>query len=223
MGKKFWQKGEETSKTGSSKEVSDTSKSNNKAYDKWLDDKSDLMEVALGQQHEDVLYPIIGGGIGGPLDGHYYPNGIDGVGLATKQLTNLDGTGASNDIYDAYEFVVFTRENIIGSALSDDPEDTHFKMRSLLTSLAPHALETTLNPYETIGFPDEWEEMAGRCIIMDAYKPECFSPKFGLMLLMEIFPSELEFKTQRGGDMLIAILKDEGHYPYSDLNRKPVA
>ena len=66
--------------------------------------------------------------------------------------------------------------------------------------------------------------MGGKCLIFDAYtSPGDAGPDgLGLLLVMEIFRSEMEYAMQNGGSALLTLLKDHGHYPYSDLNRSPV-
>ena len=45
----------------------------------------------------------------------------------------------------------------------------------------------------------------------------------GLLAIIEIFRSEMEFAREHGGEELLSQLKEHGHYPYSDLDRDPVA
>lgn len=189
----------------------------------WYDKKSALMARALGAEHDMVIHAIIGYPVGGALHGYLYPNDIDGTGLATKELARLGGEGSSNLHYDQYEFVMFTRIDLRDRDLSNDKDDPHYLLRSALNAIAPYSEQATLNQYETLGFPDDWEDMAGRTFIMSMYKPELFEKPFGLMLIMEIFASEFAYKEKNGGDALIEKLKAAGHYPYSDLNRDPVA
>jgi len=66
------------------------------------------------------------------------------------------------------------------------------------------------------------DHVAGRFVLLDAFQSTSFSKKFGLMLMMEIFESEYNFKSENGGDALIQKLKDAGYYPYSDMDRSPV-
>ncbi len=46
---------------------------------------------------------------------------------------------------------------------------------------------------------------------------------FGLLAIIEVFRSEMDFARQCGGAVLIERLKAEGCYPYSDLDREPIA
>lgn len=197
-------------------------------YQAFYDEKTTLFESALGKEHDLVIHAIISYEAGGALHGYFYPNHIEGTGVVTKQLARWDGSGASNDSYNQYEMVMFTREDLTEEDLLESDEKTpaqraYRQLRGLLNTIAPYSEQATLNPFETIGFPEEMEEVAGRFIILDKYKPENFEKNLGLMLLIEIFESEFVFKQENGGDALIQKLKDAGHYPYSDLNRSAVA
>lgn len=191
----------------------------------WYDKKSALMETALGKEHDHVIHAILSYEVGGALHGYLYPNGVKGTGLATKQLARLGNQGASNGLYDIYEFVMFTRNDLTVEAyeITDNQDDPHYRMRSALNAIAPYSEEAVLNPFETLGFPDDWEDMAGRNFIFHGYKSELFTQAFGVMLIMEIFESELRYKEKNSGDALIAKLMEAGAYPYSDMDRQPVA
>ncbi len=198
--------------------------SDDEAEASWYDKKTALMETALGKEHDHVIHAIISYEIGGALHGYLYPNGIKGTGLATKQLARLGGEGSSNGLYDVYEFVMFTSADITTEKyeITDNKDDPHYLMRSALNAIAPYSEEAVLNPFETLGFPDDWEDMAGRNFIFHGYKSDLFSQDFGIMLVMEIFDSELKFKESNGGDALIEKLIEAGVYPYSDMDREPV-
>lgn len=194
----------------------------------WYDKKTASFEKAMGKEHDMVIHAIISYEIGGALHDYIYPNGIEGTGVASKQLARWDGSGSSNTHYNQYEFVMFTREDLTTKDLLNSDGGTKaqrvFKaIRTLMNTVAPYSEQATLNQYETIGFPDDMEHVAGRFIIMDRYKPECFDKDLGLMLMIEIFESEFIFKQENGGEALIQRLKNKGHYPYSDLSRDPVA
>jgi hypothetical protein len=68
------------------------------------------------------------------------------------------------------------------------------------------------------------ERVGGKCLIFDSYASiECEGSRFGLLLILEVFRSEMEYARRSGGDKLLAKLKEAGHYPYSDLEREPVS
>ena len=83
-----------------------------------------------------------------------------------------------------------------------------------------------MNPYETCEVPYGEDEIL--CLVFDIYKPDNKEFKIGkrkhhLLLCLEVFRSEMEFARKYGTEELLDKLKLFGHYPYSDLNRRPVA
>ena len=62
----------------------------------------------------------------------------------------------------------------------------------------------------------------GRCLIFDAYGSAKHHPEFGLLAIIEVHRSEMEYARKKGGAKLIRKLKKAGYYPYSDLDRPPV-
>jgi hypothetical protein len=64
--------------------------------------------------------------------------------------------------------------------------------------------------------------------VFDLYQPDNKEFKIGnrkhhLLLCLEVFRSEMEFARENGSEKLLIKLKQAGHYPYSDLDRQPVA
>jgi len=62
---------------------------------------------------------------------------------------------------------------------------------------------------------------------LDEYKPDGIGfdiagKRHCLLLCLEVFPSEMEYAMENGSATVLAKLKAEGHYPYSDLDREPV-
>ncbi len=193
----------------------------------WYDRKSFLMEEALGEEHDMVMHAIIPYAAGGGLDLYYYPHGVPGTGIATKELSEDPEQTSSNNVFEAYELVMFTRLPLnMDDALNDETEfgRMHGNINAILNLMAPYSLEATLNPHETCEFPTEMESVGGKCLIFDGYPTysEDESHEFGLLLLIEIFRSEMEYAQENGGAALLEKLKIAGHYPYSDLDREPV-
>ncbi len=44
----------------------------------------------------------------------------------------------------------------------------------------------------------------------------------GLLLRLEVFPSEMRYAVENGSANLLARLKEEGYHPYSNLDRDSV-
>jgi hypothetical protein len=194
----------------------------------WYDRKSALMESMLGKEHNMVMHAIIPYALGGGLDLYYYPNGISGTAVATKELSEAPGEGSSNDVFQTYELVMFTKHAIDLNAAKDDATPfgkVHNSINAILNCIAPYSAEATLNPNETCEFPADMEEVGGRCLIFDGYPSYADDQPadFGLLAVIEVFRSEMEYSREHGGAKLLERLKTEGYYPYSDMDRRPVA
>lgn len=194
----------------------------------WYDRKSALMEAMLGREHDVVMHAIIPYGIGGPLDLYYYPNGVPGTAVATKELSELPGDGPCNAVFRNYELVMFTKHPIDLDA-ADDPDTAFGRMHvvtsAVLNRIARYSAQATLNPNETCEFPPDVEIVGGRCLVFDGYPSyaEELPAEFGLLAVIEVFRSEMDYARAHGGRELLKRLKASGHYPYSDLDREPVA
>jgi hypothetical protein len=197
---------------------------------RWYERKSALMEEMLGKEHDMVMHAIIPYHLGGSLDLYYYPdpNGVPGMAIATKELSELPDEGVANDVYRCYELVMFTRHQIDLEAAAKENTPfgrTHATINEFLNLIARYSTEATLNPNETCEFPDDMPRVGGRCLVFDGYasRPDDTVGEFGLLAIIEVFRSELDYARKKGGARLIQRLKAKGHYPYSDLDRQPVA
>lgn len=194
----------------------------------WYEHKSRLMEATLGKEHDTVMHAIIPYAIGGALDLYYYPNGLPGTAIATKELSELPNEGSSNDVYRAYELVMFTKHRLDLDAATDENTEfgrAHSSINAILNCIAPYSAQATLNPNETCEFPVDMKDVGGKCLIFDGYAchSDDVAKNFGLLAIIEVFRSEMEYARKKGGAKLINRLKEEGVYPYSDLDRAPVA
>jgi hypothetical protein len=194
----------------------------------WYDRKSALLEESLGKEHDMVMHALIPYALGGGLDLYYYPQGIPGTAIATKELSESPNEGSSNDVYRSYELVMFTRHAVSLDDAHDEKTPfgrAHAGINAILNCIARYSAEATLNPHETCEFPEDMETVGGKCLIFDGYAchSDDMAEDFGLLAIIEIFRSEMEFAREHGGEALILRLKQEGCYPYSDLDRPPVA
>lgn len=194
----------------------------------WDEHKSALMESVLGQEHDMVSHAWIPFAVGGALDLYYYPNGIPGTGIATKELSTSPTEGSSNEFHRTYELVMFTRRTLDLAVAEDTQTEfgaAHWNLQTILNLIARYSLEAALNPHDTCEFPEDMDDVGGKCLIFDDYA--CISDdvadRFGLLLIIEVHRSEMEFAREEGTEELIKRLKEAGYYPYSDLERAPVA
>lgn len=191
----------------------------------WYDDKSAILERLLGPEHDMVMHSCLPYAFGGGLDLYYFPHDVPGTAIATKELCETPGKGSSNDVYDTYELVMFTRHELSLDDAHD--ESTNFGCRhrvisAIMNCIARYSEQATLNPNETCEFPEEMEVVGGRCLIFDAYGPPVEHEEFGLLAIIEVHRSEMNYARKQGGKKLIAKLKKAGYYPYSDMERPAV-
>jgi hypothetical protein len=164
---------------------------NEAAEDERYKQKSEFLESLLGGQHDMVMHAIIPFAVGGGLDLYYYPNGISGTAIATKELVDRHGNGPSNRVYPVYELVMFTKHALNLDEAKDDTTpfgSAHRNLNSILNLIARYCTEATLNPGDTCEFPEEMENVGGKCLIFDAYSPtDASGPReIGLLLIIEV-------------------------------------
>jgi hypothetical protein len=61
------------------------------------------------------------------------------------------------------------------------------------------------------------ETIGGKCLIFDAYEFDGQLAVFGLLVIIEIYRSEMDYAREHGGEKLLAKLKKADYYPYSDM------
>lgn len=189
---------------------------------------SEFLAEQLGPEHDVVMHAIVPFSVGGSLDLFYYPHGIAGTAIVTRELVDCRGCGPRNSVYRCYELVSFTRLAIDLDSATDPSTpfgQKHADMDAILNRIARFCVDAKLDPQNTLEFPDETEQVGGKSLIFDAFtNPGQPGPKgLGVLLIIEIFRSEMEYARQHGGARLLKLLKEHGVYPYSDLDRKPLA
>jgi hypothetical protein len=185
------------------------------------------MEAVLGPEHDMVMHAIFPYAAGGALDIYFYPNGIPGTGIATKEISSGEAhPPSSNALFERYEMVMFTRHAMDSeNARNPDHPWGHMfmRMQRVLNHLAPYSSQATLNPGNTLKFPADMPMVGGACFAIFPYGPELNEPQpFGLMVPMELHPAEMAFAREFGAGQLYECLKAAGVFPYSDMDRASV-
>lgn len=192
----------------------------------WYDRKSEQMSHLLGKEYDRVMHAVTPYELGGGLDLFYYTNKYPGTAVATKELSKAPDYGPSNSVFETYELAMFTRENLaVPEAMQHDTNvgTIHHSINAILNCIARYSAEAILNPNETCEFPTGMKIVGGRCLIFDAFNLVDTHAEFGLLAIIEIHRSELNFARSYGGGELIALLRKSNYYPYSDLDRPAVA
>lgn len=198
--------------------------------EQWQEDgglKEKGLENVLGKMHEMVGHAIIPFGVGGAVDMYYFPNHIPGTGFATMELLDPEGEGPVPNRLGTYELVAFTKEPYNESQETPTAFNRiERRFCGTFTTIANYSFQAKLNPNETCEVPAKNEE--NRCMLFDLYQPggkefTVGDRKHHLLLCLEVFRSEMEFARKNGTNELFMLLKEKGYYPYSDLDREPVA
>ncbi len=196
-------------------------------HEEYYELKSKGIELVLGKMHNLVGHAIISFPIGGAVDMYYYPNHIQGTGFATMQLLNLDDNNPKKNRFGTYELLAFTKYDYDLNTEEQTPfSQIERKACGFLTLIGRYSSEAVLNPKDTIEVPTGDNE-ENTCLIFDIYEPNGKKFLIGneehhLLLCIQIFRIEMEYARQNGGDELFKLLKENGAYPYSDLDREPV-
>ncbi|HMG83968.1 MAG TPA: suppressor of fused domain protein [Ferruginibacter sp.] len=196
-------------------------------FDKDYEEKEKGLETVLGKMYGIVGHAIIPFEVGGAVDMYYFQNHIQGTGFATMELLDPNGNGPKPNRLGTYELVAFTKQPYNES----EGTETAFnlierRICGIFTTIGNYSFQAVLNPNETCEVPTDREE--NRCLVFSNYQPDNKQFKIGdrqhhLLLCLEIFRSEMEFARKNGSEELLDKLKVAGHYPYSDLDREPVA
>ncbi len=196
-------------------------------YDKDYEDKMQGLENVLGKSYEMVGHAIIPFAIGGAVDMYYFPDHIKGTGFATMELLDPDGNGPKPNSFGTYELVSFTKEPLSTDRESSTPFNSiERRVCGIFTAIGNFSFQAVLNPLETCEIPSDKGE--NQCLVFYKYSPDGKEFTVGarqhhLLLCLEVFRTEMEFAREYGTEALIAKLKQAGYYPYSDLDRDPVA
>jgi hypothetical protein len=184
------------------------------------------LERVLGPSYGMVGHAIIPFQVGGALDMFYFPDAVAGTACATMELILPDGSGPLPSRIGTYELVTFTKYRIGDPAAGAPFKIIERRLCSTLTSVARFGGIEVLNPGDTCEVPGE-EDEPFRCLVFDNWAPNAIpfrigDSRHGLLLCIEVFRSEMEYAMQNGSEALLELLKQHGHYPYSDLDRDPV-
>jgi len=190
--------------------------------------KSIGLENMLGKVHSVVGWAAIPFVEGGAVDMYYFPNHIEGTGFVTMELIDPDGTGPLPNNLGTYELVAFTRHEYADVKDSQAPFNLIKKeFFGFFSIIGIYSREAILNPNETCEVP-KGEGVENTYFLFDLYQPDNKEFNIGgrkhhLLLCIQLFRSEMEYARTKGGEELIRKLKQAGYYPYSDLDRIPVA
>jgi len=195
-------------------------------FEEDYEQKKVALESVLGKMHNIVGHAIIPYEVGGAVDMYYFPDHISGTGFATMELLDPVGNGPLPGDFGTYELVAFTKYAFNSRDKRPSPFNLiERRICGIFTTIGRFSLEAVLEPLETCEIP--WNNDSSKYVVFDNYRPEGTQFRIGermhhLLLCLEVFKDEMDFARREGSGALIQLLKDEGYYPYSDLDRPSV-
>jgi hypothetical protein len=180
-----------------------------KAHDDWEEiwnARADAFAVVLGKCHNEVYHAPHPFALGGNADVLRFSQPEIGTAYVTAELS-----GKPNASYADYELMICHR-------LPDDWGP------NIISRLAPYTQQAYIAAGETMDIDSATpKESAIKAFLFDTYsKFVLFEQDFDLRLCIGITKDELQFKMQHGSEKLLAALKRDGIYPFTDLGRKSV-
>ena len=195
-------------------------------YEVHAELKKEGLEKILGKMYGKVLHAIIPFHIGGAVDLYFFTETLEGTGIVTMELIDPDGSGPQPSQIGTYELLAFKKQKLNTQSSEDELNKLGYHLRNIFTTLGRYSYEAELNPLETVEVP-LGKGQPHTCLILDEFKKEgtdfmIGKNKHGLLLVIEIYHSEMKYAIEHGGEKLLEKLKEKGYYPYSDLDRDPV-
>jgi hypothetical protein len=213
-------------KTGHSNENSKLTFSD-EAYEQDYRLKTEALENVLGKMADVVGHAIVPFSVGGAVDMYYFPNHIEGTGFATMELLEPDGSGPLPNRDGTYELLAFTKYPYQNIENEGTPFNTiEREICGIFTQMGFYSRQAVLNVNDTCEIPGK-EGEENTCLLFVDYKPEgkefhIGERKHHLLLCIRVYKCELEYAQELGTEALIELMKEEGIYPYSDLDREPI-
>ena len=191
-------------------------------FNQHYEQKKQGLERILGPMYEYVGHAIMPFSVGGSVDMYYFPNHKPGTAFVTMELIQPDGSGPVANWHGTYEFVAFSKHQLSNSEDAKEFNSIERRLCGIFTKIVFYAFDAKLNPNDTCEVPND--DKPNNSIIFSKYDDFSIGDsKHHLLLCIEVFASELAFARENSTSQLIEKLRDAGHYPYSDLDRLPVA
>jgi hypothetical protein len=196
------------------------------------DEKQRALDAALGPMEETVIHAIIPYFLGGSLDLYPYRRHIPGTVYVTQELFTPDVRSRPKKPRDGWFELAIAYRDSGQEAFKNATSETDGEMPAsvglasdLLNPLARYSEMAALGPGETAELPGE-DDQPGACVVFDRLECGAMSAggtPFFLLLVIQVHPNELAMARSKGSAALLSALKQNGYYPYSDLDRPSVA
>ena len=168
------------------------------------------MKPILGEPSDETFHAPIPFYLGGFADVFLFPHFVPGMTYTTFDLTGWD-MGQKPNSLGHYELMICVREELDQAA-------------EMIARLSRSTCESKLEPGETMDIGEFLGDRSIRALLFthpteEPAQFEVLGQRCGLLLCVGITAKELAFKHRHGSDELLALLKDQGVFPYTVPDR----
>jgi Suppressor of fused protein (SUFU) len=182
-------------------------------WQKTWDARMDGLSRHFGKPADSVYHAVVPFSLGGQADVVAFPGYRGGIGYVTSELTGEE-VGQIAGEFESYELMVCTRSE-------------EMKAPEIIARLARYTCDAKLMAGETMDIGGFFGDRSIRAFLFchpdDA--PVCFQlnqRSCGVLLCLGITKVELDLKMKKGSDVLLALLKEKGVFPFTEPNRSSV-
>jgi hypothetical protein len=185
----------------------------NDEWQKIWDARIAALRPILGKPADTVLHAVIPFQLGGSADVLPFPDFAAGITYVTAEMTG-ENAGQRPTTLGNYELMICARHELQKAA-------------DLISGLARYTCEAELEPGETMDVGTFFQDSTIRALLFTHPRehPERFEflgQRYGLLLCVGITAEELAFKRKHGSESLLAMLKQQGVFPYTTPDRPSV-
>jgi len=180
------------------------------AEDDWQevwDARADALARVLGSGHDNVFHAPHPFELGGQADVMAFFHHLPGAVYVTAELT-----GKPNACYADYELMICHRS----------PDDWG---PNIISRLATYTQQAHIGAGETMDIDTATPaDSRIKAFLFDTYSGfKLFGQDLELRLCLGITKGELQFKMEHGPEKLLALLRQHGVYPFTDLRRESIS
>lgn len=182
-------------------------------WQKVWDARIAALTPILGKPAEMVYHATVPMYLGGFADVLAFPSYVNGITYVTAELTGED-VGQLPTSIGNFELMVCFREE-------------HSRGADMVSRLARYTCEARLEAGATMDLPDFFRDSAIKALLFahpgdNPVQFQLAGQRCGLLLCIGITAEELAIKQASGSDVLLALLKQRGVFPYTILERESV-
>jgi hypothetical protein len=194
--------------------MSDEPEEQTDEWQKIWDGRIAALMPILGKPSDTVLHAVIPFQLGGSADVLQFPDFTPGITYVTAEMTGKE-VGQLPTTLGNYELMICARQEL------GDAGD-------LISKLGSHTCEAELEPGETMDVGAFFGDSTIRALLFTHPREQpvhfdFLGQRYGLLLCIGITAEELQFKQKHGSESLLALLREQGVFPYTSPSRPSIS